>query len=162
MQIEGGAQAPLHGLPVSRSSLKRLPREKDMNFFIKFLLVICANEEAENTKGTAEPAGSAGKTESRENMTKGLRRSTERKDLCGDDPSGEDDPPKDKIHVRGRYLTFDEFLKERKFTRWTTSARRSRPKQSEWVCWWRPSPLTWKTGKTYLRRSRSRPTTTRP
>ena len=44
-----------------------------------------------------------------------LRKTTKRKRFTGDDPPGDDEPPKGKINVKGRYMSFEEYLQVRKF-----------------------------------------------
>ena len=87
-----------------------------MNYILKYLLVICGNMESEDKEKKAPEKGPEGKAESGATLNKGVRKYTRRQELTGEDPDGDEEPPKDKIHVRGRYLTFEEFLKERKFT----------------------------------------------
>lgn len=43
------------------------------------------------------------------------KNSTKRKIHAGDDPSDDEDPRPGKVHYRGNFLTFEEFLQERTF-----------------------------------------------
>eukprot|EP00435_Cladocopium_sp_Y103_P074084 s120_g46.t1 len=48
-------------------------------------------------------------------VVKEVRKGTKRRRFTGDDPPGDEEPPKNKIHVKGDKLTFEEYLKVRKF-----------------------------------------------
>ena len=46
---------------------------------------------------------------------KGFHKGTKQKRLTADDPPGWEEPPKDKMHVRGEHMSFEDYLKVRKF-----------------------------------------------
>eukprot|EP00435_Cladocopium_sp_Y103_P034325 s1252_g8.t2 len=88
------------------------------------LLTMAAGKETEgDTANTSAPASSSssgvsagdGNTISGQQLLRGVPKVTRRRRFTGDDPPGGKTPPKDRIHVKGEYLTFEEYLKVRKF-----------------------------------------------
>ena len=115
LQSKGGAQTPVHHLPLLWTPFERMPFEEEVIYLLKYLLVICGGGEAEG-EGAKEPKEEPERVAvPGTSVNKDVRKYTRRRELTGEDPEGEDEPPKDKIHVKGDYLTYEEFLKVRKF-----------------------------------------------
>ena len=92
-----------------------MPFEEEVIYLLKYLLVICGGGEAEG-EGAKEPKEEPERVAvPGTSVNKDVRKYTRRRELTGEDPEGDDEPPKDKIHVKGDYLTYEEFLKVRKF-----------------------------------------------
>lgn len=74
-----------------------------------------------NNKEGGQPSEQKAQPEQKEgvlrgsDITKGLRKGTKRARHAGDGPSGHDEPPKQKIYVKGDYMDFKEYLAHRLF-----------------------------------------------
>eukprot|EP00435_Cladocopium_sp_Y103_P039809 s2729_g10.t1 len=105
------------GLPAGEPCRSKV--EELSKFFILAGLLVNAGETEgqEGKAGTSSSSTSAAtsKTLPGREVVKEVRRVTKRKRFTGDDPPGDEEPPKDKIHVRGNFLTFKEYLEVRKF-----------------------------------------------
>ena len=106
---------------VTRASKQRLFFEKDLKerAWIWMWAMVTAGTGGEVQKGQGKMEGeltmrSTGRSDFRGGMH--TRNDTKRKRFTGDDPPGEEDPPKKKIHVEGDYLTVEEYFKLRTFT----------------------------------------------
>eukprot|EP00435_Cladocopium_sp_Y103_P024582 s454_g6.t1 len=80
---------------------------------------MCGGEtegETGTTSASSKPqAGEKGGVLSGKELTRDVQKYTKRKRFTGDDPDGSEEPPKDSIHVQGRYMKFEEYLKVRRF-----------------------------------------------
>jgi len=87
-----------------------------MKWFLKFMGVIhmAGDDNQKGGEGKPEPK-EEGRTVSNKELHQGLKKGTKRKNHSGDDPGGEDEPPKDKVHFKGKYMTFEEYLQARRF-----------------------------------------------
>lgn len=86
-------------------------------FYILALKFMAGGSEGEAER-SKEPAGQGNKESGvvkGSELTKGLRRGTKRTWQTGEGPPGDEEPPKDKIYVKGDYMDFKEYLAKRKF-----------------------------------------------
>eukprot|EP00435_Cladocopium_sp_Y103_P025722 s2922_g6.t1 len=120
LPVESGPTSSMFPMRESSSSIKILPKQEELSkFFILAGLLVNAGE----TEGQEGKAGSSSsttdaatsKTLPGREVVREVRRVTKRKRFTGEDPPGDDEPPKDKIHVRGNFLSFKEYLEVRKF-----------------------------------------------
>eukprot|EP00435_Cladocopium_sp_Y103_P058029 s1426_g20.t1 len=77
---------------------------------------MCGGETEGEAVGSTKPqAGEKGGVIAGRDLTKDVHKGTKRKRFTGEDPDGNEEPPKDSIHVHGRYMKFEEYLKVRRF-----------------------------------------------
>ena len=107
----------MHTMRFSWAPLERLPNKEEIEGWILTLLAVVCGVDGNTKTGDTKPKGDeqSGKAVKGTELTKEIRCTTKRKRFTGDDPDGEDEPPKDKVHVKGTYMDFDEYLKVRHF-----------------------------------------------
>lgn len=124
MPSKNQANPPMHHLQVDEPPEQRMPSrgKEELNYFLGFVMVMAGEGHGERTskRGQHEESSSAGDTApGRSGVSRNLdeKKGTKRKRTTGDDPPGEDgeEPPPNKIHVEGDYLTFEEYLAKRHF-----------------------------------------------
>lgn len=105
------------------ASLERLSIKEEIEGWLLALLAVgCGVGDNPKTEGNQQGSdASTGRAVKGTELTKEIRDRTKRKMFTGDDPDGEDEPPKDKVHVKGDYMDFDEYLKVRHLSLCTIS-----------------------------------------
>ena len=118
VQRENPSSPQMHDLQIGGPPVTRMPPETEQDMtFVKFIFYLgkrrgegdkrIAKEQKEEKKEAPDRSGV------RRNLDD--KNSTKRKIHAGDDPSDDEDPRPGKVHYRGNFLTFEEFLQERTF-----------------------------------------------
>ena len=117
LQSKGGEKTQVHSMRFTWASLERLSIKEEIEGWLLALLAVgCGVGDNPKTEGNQQGSdASTGRAVKGTELTKEIRDRTKRKRFTGDDPDGEDEPPKDKVHVKGDYMDFDEYLKVRHF-----------------------------------------------
>ena len=86
----------MHPMWVTRPPFERLPFEEKVRDFLQYLAIIVFTKEENQAadKGQGRQPEERRTVSSRE-LHAGLKRGTKRKLQAGDDPGGEEEPPKD-------------------------------------------------------------------
>ena len=108
----------MHYVWFPRSSIEGLPFQEEVKalFFILALKFMAGGSEGD-AGHPKEPAGQGSKETDvvkGSELTRGLRRGTKRTWQTGEGPPGDEEPPKDKIYVKGDYMNFKEYLAKKK------------------------------------------------
>ena len=117
---KSSAPTSMHSMWIPRASFEELPGVKeDLSWhpLAAWLFAYGGSGGSQSSgKRKEDHTEEQGRSISGRNLMKELRRTTKRRKFTGDDPPGDEEPPKDKIHVRGHFMSFEEYLKVRKFT----------------------------------------------
>ena len=114
----------MHHLQVDEPPEQRMPSrsEEELNYFLGFVMVMAGEGQGEGTSKRGQHGESSGAGDTapdRSGISRNLdeKKGTKRKRTTGEDPPREDggEPPPNKIHVEGDYLTFEEYLARRHF-----------------------------------------------
>ena len=120
MQREGGQGPQVFNLWESRPSFERLHPKEGLDGWDWFwLLVACPGGASQSGGGAGD--GHRGKdkdegVQTGKEMAKGLRSRSRRLRHTGKDPEDPEDPPEGKIHVKGAWMTLEDYTAYRPFT----------------------------------------------
>ena len=115
LQSKSSAPSSLLSMWVTRASFKRLSEEEEMNYAAWLWFLVGSGEQASSSEKPAVQSNTNEGVLSGQQLVRGSRNRTKRSRFAGDDPGGEDEPPKDKIMVNGVFMSFEEYIKHRKF-----------------------------------------------